>query len=215
MSNRFLVVLLALLIIFGGVIFFTKHKSGGSNSSSSANVAPSNHVEGAGKKNVTLIEYGDFQCPACGAYYPVVKQIVAKYKDDIHFQFRNFPLTSIHKHAFEGSRAAEAADKQGKFWEMHDLLYENQTTWSAESDPTATFVSYAKQLNLDTTKFKQDLQSEAVNDLINADIKEGTKIGANSTPTFVLEGKKIDQNPRSLEEFNKLIDSAIAAKTKQ
>jgi protein-disulfide isomerase len=213
MNSRFAVVIIGLLVIFGGFFVLTKNKSKAPASNTST--APTNHVMGGGKKNVTHVEYGDFECPACGAYYPIVEQVKEKYKDDIHFQFRNFPLSQIHKHAFEGSRAAEAADKQGKFWEMYNLLYQNQKTWSAETDPTNSFVNYAKELGMDTTKFRADMLSQQVNDLINADIREGTKLGANATPTFVLEGKKISTNPRSLEEFNKLIDDAIAAKNKQ
>lgn len=213
MSNRFIAVVVVLLVVFGGVFAIAKHKRSGPVNNTAA--SPTSHIEGGGAKNVTLVEYGDFECPACGAYYPVVSQIFEKYKNDIHFQFRNFPLTQIHRHAFVASRAGEAASKQNKFWEMYDMLYQNQKSWSAESDPTNSFVLYAKQLGLDTVKFKQDMQSQESNDLINADIREGTKLGANSTPTFVLEGKKIENNPRSIDEFNKLIDNAIAAKNKQ
>jgi protein-disulfide isomerase len=213
MSNRFVLIIVGLMIIFGGIFVVTKKKS--TAPPSNTNASPTNHVIGEGKKGVTLVEYGDFECPACGAYYPLVEQVKEKYKDAIHFQFRNFPLTQIHKHAFQGSRAAEAADKQGKFWEMYNLLYQHQKTWSTETDPTNSFVGYATQLGLDTAKFKIDMQSQEVNDLINADMREGSKLGANSTPTFVLDGKKLGQNPRSIEEFNKLIDDAIAAKNKQ
>src|SRR5438128_636467 len=107
MSNRFLVIVIAILVIFGGVFIAIKHKNNGSGNKTNTQVSPTNHVEGDGAKNVTLVEYGDYQCPACGAYYPVVKQVFDKYKTDIHFQFRNYPLTQIHQHAFEGARAAE------------------------------------------------------------------------------------------------------------
>ncbi|GAC1387408.1 MAG: thioredoxin domain-containing protein [Candidatus Saccharimonadales bacterium] len=214
MGNRFIVVIIALLAIFGGVFVLTKHKTAVS-TGTVGNAQPTNHIEGDGTKNVTLVEYGDYQCPACGAFYPVLKQVLEKHKTDIYFQFRNFPLTQIHQHALEAARAAEAAAAQNKYWEMHDLLYENQNNWSTVPDPTATFIGYATQLNLDTTKFRQDMQSERVNNIINADAKAGTALGADSTPTFILDGKKIDKNPRSLDEFNKLIDAEIAAKAKK
>jgi len=209
-SKRFLAILLAIIVVFGGAFYLAKHKSNSAGSSSN-NAQPTNHIEGDGKKNVTLIEYGDYQCPACGQYYPLLKQVFDTYKSDIHFQFRNFPLVQIHKNAFLGARAAEAADKQGKFWEMHDILYEQQQTWGESNDPTSFFIGYASQLGLNIDTFKADMASANVNDLINADIQEGQKLGANSTPTFVLNGKKID-NPHSLDDFNKLIDSAIAGK---
>ena len=202
------------MAVFFGVFFATKHKS--SNGSGGASTTQtSNHVEGENKAGVVLIEYGDYQCPACKAYYPVVKQVVEKHKANIKFQFKNLPLVQIHKHAFEGARAAEAAAKQGKFWEMHDLLYENQDTWTAPTDPVSVLESFAGRLGLNVAQFKTDYASSAVNDVINADYQEATKIGANSTPTFVLNGKKLEQNPNSADAFEKLITDAIAAAQKK
>lgn len=210
MSNRFVIILLAIIVIFAGVFVFNKNKdSKGSSGNSSAQ--PSNHVIGQGKKGVTLIEYGDYQCPACGQYYPIVKQVQEKYNQDIYFQFRNFPLTQIHPNAMVGARAAEATAKQNKFWEMHDTLYEQQQTWSTASNPSTYFEQYAQQLGLNVAQFKQDMASSAVNDTISADIAAAQKAGANGTPTFVLDGKKID-NPQTLDAFNKVIDDAIKAK---
>jgi protein-disulfide isomerase len=211
MNNRFFITILVLIAVFIGAFTFTKQKKEAA-APSVTSTQPTNHVEGAGKSGVVLVEYGDLQCPACAQYYPIVKQVFDKYKDQITFQFRNFPLVQIHPNAFVASRAVEAADKQGKFWEMHDLLYENQEAWGSSKTPTTFFNAYAKQLGLDTAKFQQDMNSQEVNNLINADIAEGKKLGANSTPTFVLDGKKLEPNPRSLEEFNKLIEDAIASK---
>lgn len=212
-SNKFFIIVLASIAIFIGAFFVTKDKSNTGPSGSSSSQT-SNHVKGNAQATVTLVEYGDFQCPACKAYYPIVEQTVEKYKADIKFQFRNFPLVQIHQHAFEGSRAAEAASNQGKFWEMYGLLYENQTAWSSLTDPLPTFVGYAKQIGLDTVKFQTDYASVAVNDVINADYQAAMKIGASSTPTFVLNGKKIDKNPESAEAFEKLITDAIATSKK-
>ena len=207
MSNRFFITLLVVIALVVGIFAFTKQQKG-----AETTAQPTTHTEGSGTSGVVLIEYGDYECPACGQYYPVVKQVAEKYKDQITFQFRNLPLVQLHKNAFAGARAAEAADNQGKFWEMHDLLYENQQTWSAASNPTTIFVGYAKQLGLDEAKFQTDMASQATNDKINADIAESKKLKASATPTFVLEGKKLEQNPSSLDEFNKLIDAAIKAK---
>ncbi len=224
MSKRFLLVLAIIILGFGGIFLVNKDKANAPTGSSSGQT--SNHVFGTGSKGVTLIEYGDFQCPACKAYFPIVKAIKEKYQADIFFQFRNFPLSSIHPNAFAGSRAAEAADKQGKFWEMHDVLYTQQVnataeqpnppeSWNTSSKPLNYFVSYAQQLGMDGEKFTQDYADSSVNDVINADIKVAKEVGADSTPTFVLDGKKIDSNPRDLTSFEKLIDEAIAAKTKE
>ncbi len=213
MSNKFLAIVIAIIIGVGAIFWFTRDKASAPTSGGNNSTQTTNHIMGNGKKNVTLIEYGDYQCPACGAYYPVVKAVVDKYKDDIYFQFRNFPLVSLHQNAFAGARAAEAADKQGKFWQMHDLLYEQQNTWGQASSPKTYFDSYAQQLGLDVTKFDQDYASGEVNDLINADKKAAEALGATGTPTFVLDGKKLDNNPQDQAAFEKLITDAIAAKS--
>ena len=208
MSKRFIIIIAILFLGFVGFLVFNKDKSnapGGNNSSQATN-----HVIGAGKKGVTLVEYGDFQCSACYAYYPVLKDIKKKYGDDITFQFRNFPLTQIHQNAFAAHRAAEAAAKQNKFWEMHDLLYEQQRTWSTSSNVVRIFEDYATQLGLNIDTFKKDYASSEVSAVINADIDAGNKFNINSTPSFVINGKKID-NPKdvTVEGFSKVIDSYI------
>ena len=214
MDKRFLLILAACAVLLGGLFVFTKDKS--STSSSSGNKSRlSNHVYGEGKSGVKLLEYGDFQCPACGAYFPIVKEVKEKYKDQIYFQFRHFPLSQIHPNARAASRSAEAAGKQGKFWEMHDMLYETQSSWEGSSAAVAIFESYAKQIGLNIQKYKTDFASSEVNEIINADFAEGQKLGVEGTPTFYLEGKEITEKPQDIEGFSKLIDQAIANKAKK
>lgn len=208
MSKRFLIILAVLALFFVGFLWFSNSKEAEAPNSGQA----TNHATGAGNKKVTLIEYGDFECPACGAYYPIIEQVKEKYGDDITFQFRHFPLVQIHKNAMVAHRAAEAAGRQGKFWEMYNLLYSQQQSWTASSSAARIMEDYALQLALNMDQFKKDFASESVNDAINADLKAGQALGANSTPTFVLNGKKLDPLPdRSVEAFTKLIDEAIAA----
>ena len=210
MNKQFLVIIVAIVVGLFGVLTLTRHKSStnGQNSSASSSQA-TNHTIGKGEKNVTILEYGDFECPACKAYYPIVQEIKKEYGDKIKFQFRHYPLVQIHKNAFVGSRAAEAAGLQGKFFEMHDLLYEQQDSWSKATDPTTQLTAFATQLGLNVDQFKTDLASEAVANSINADVKAGQAVGVNSTPTFLINGKKVDQNPQTLEDFKKLVDDAI------
>lgn len=211
MDKRFLGIILVIIVGLVGIFALTggnKDKNGSSGSSNS-NAQPTNHVVKAPNSKATLVEYGDFQCPACKSYFPLVQELNATYKDQLTFQFRHYPLVAIHSNAFVGSRAAEAAGKQGKFFEMHDLLYENQDTWSRASNPSAILESYGQQLGLNMEQFKSDMNSAAVADAINADAKAAQGLGATSTPTFVLNGKKIDKNPQSVEDFKKLIDEAI------
>jgi protein-disulfide isomerase len=206
MNKQFFVILTAVVILLIGVFVLTKDEA---SSPSGTTGQVSNHSQGAGNKGVTLIEYGDLQCPACKSYYPLLKEVKKEYGDDITFTFRHFPLIQIHNHAYLAARAAEAAGLQGKFFEMHDLLYESQDSWSALPDPTETFESYATQLNLDLEKFKIDMFSEQVSATINADLEEAKSVGAESTPTFVINGEKLEENPRDLESFKKLIDEKI------
>jgi len=209
MSKEFIAIVVVITGLLVGAFVLTKDKSPGSGESAQAGQV-SNHKVGAGNKKVTLTEYGDFECPACKAYYPIVKELKTSYGDDITFEFRHFPLTQIHQNAFLGSRAAEAAGKQGKFFEMHDLLYENQDVWSKGQNPSSTLETFAKQLGLNVDQFKADLANAETAATINADVKEGQALGASSTPTFAINGKKIDKNPQSIEEFTKLIDDEIA-----
>ena len=215
MDKQFLLVLGVIIAALIGVFAFTKEKAVTPGTDGSGSSQVSNHTVGAGKGGVTLTEYGDFECPACKSYFPIVQEIKKTYGDEIKFEFRHFPLVQIHRNAMLGSRAAEAAGKQGKFFEMHDLLYQNQDAWSKTNTPNTVLDSFAQQLGLNADKFKTDMASEFTLATINADIKAGQALGANSTPTFAINGKKIDKNPQSLDEFKKLIDEEIAKNTKK
>ena len=206
MNSRFSIILVGLVIIFGGILVFNKKDAKSPEGSSDTSVT--NNIKGEGKKKVTLVEYGDFECPACTAYHPVVEQVFAKYKDDITFQYRNFPLRQIHKNAMAAHRSAAAAARQDKFWEMYDQIYQTRDTWSAQADPSGTFRGYAEALKLDMNKYDTDFKGEAVNTEINADIAAGQKLGVTGTPTFFLNGKRIE-NPKDGAAFEKLIEDAI------
>jgi len=205
MDKRFLLILAGLAVLFGGIFWFNKSKA----KTTTTQGTPSNHVIGTNTTGVTLVEYGDYECPACGQFYPIVKEVQKTYANKIAFRFANFPLVQIHPNAMAGARAAEAASLQGKFWEMHDLLYDNQSTWSTGSNPQPYFDQYANSLGLNITKFDQDMNSSAVLGTINADTAEVQALGGSGTPTFVINGKRIDTNPGSLDAFKQLIDQSI------
>jgi protein-disulfide isomerase len=216
MSKQFWAILLVIAAVFIGIIVFSGNKDEKNGGSSSG--TPTNHVEGNTSSKVKLVEYGDYQCPVCGLYYTTVKQVVEKYNDKIAFQFRNLPLPSLHPNAFSAARAAEAAGKQGKYWEMHDQLYVNQQAWSGSTKAKSFFDGYAKNLGLDVKKFDSDFASSAVNNAINADLDAFDKTGdVKATPTFYLNGKKIDlsklvdsSNAPTVDNFSKVIDEALA-----
>lgn len=210
MSKAFWGVIAAILVIFGAVIIVSNHKQ---TTTTSSGAKPTNHVEGNLSSNVKLVEYGDFQCPFCEAYFPTVQTIYNDYKDKISFQFRNFPLVNNHPNAFAAARAAEAAGLQGKYWEMHDMLYDsaNWQAWTPASDPNSYFDSYAQQLGLNVDQFKKDFASSKVNDLITADMNAGNKLNIQGTPTFFLDGKQV-QISNTVESFKKVLDAEIANK---
>ena len=213
MSKQFWGILAVIVLIFVGIFIFSG-RGNGKTSNTASSAKPTEHIEGLGKANVTLVEYGDYECPFCEEYSPIVQQVQQEFNTQIYFQFRNFPLVTIHQNAFAGARAAEAAALQGKFWQMHDALYasSNWQVWSTASDPTPYFTQYAQQLGLNVTKFKQDFASQAVNDTIVADENAGNKLNITGTPTFFLDGKQI-QVAANLPAFEKVINNEIAKKT--
>jgi protein-disulfide isomerase len=210
MSGRFWAIIGVIVAIFVGFLVFGNN--GDKKSSSSNAPSVSSHLKGKLDSNVKLVEYGDFQCTVCGGYYPVMRQVFAAYQGKISFQFRNLPITQLHNNAFAAARAAEAASLQNKFWEMHDLLYENQSAWSASNTPLDYFKQYAKQLGLDSKKFEKDFASSDVNRVINGDVSafKETKNDV-ATPTFFLNGQKLDLR-ELVDETGKPVAEKISAK---
>ncbi len=169
----------------------------------------SDWVKGAplAEATVVLTEYSDFQCPACGAYYPMVKQLGKEFKN-LAIVYRHFPLPQ-HDNARPAAQAAEAAGKQGKFWEMHDMLFENQEFWSVSPNPEEAFNTYAEKLGLDMEKFKTDVKSATAKTKITSDYQSGAS-EVDGTPSFFLNNQKI-KNPRTYEEFRNIIQQAGGA----
>lgn len=207
MDKKFWGILSALVVV--AIILAIIFSGGGS----TTNAKPTEHIEGSAQSGIKLVEYGDFECPICANYFPVVKQVTEAYGGLIQFQFRNFPLTQIHQNALAGARAAEAAGQQGKYWGMHDLLYENnhydqQTGWVVSGNPLNDyFLGYAKQLKLDIAKFKADYSSSKINDRIQADKNAGDKLNVQGTPAFFLNGEQIPNEQLSLQEKGGFIPS--------
>lgn len=149
-------------------------------------------MTGKADAKVKIVEFGDFQCPACAAAAPNLEKLIDEYKgnDQVTFVWRHFPLKSIHQNAEISSEAAQAAADQGKFWEMYKVLYQQQTQWAESPDPLDLLVSYAQQLGLDADKFRTAVSQKQYSDIINTDIKDGEGIGVNSTPSIFINGEK-------------------------
>lgn len=159
----------------------------------------------AGNPNATvhIVEFSDFQCPWCGLAYPVVEQLMTTYGDRVSFEYKQFPLTNLHKFAFHAAEASECANDQGKFWDYYDLLFTHQKELT-----TSDLKDYAKQLGLDTKKFNDCLDSGAKAKYVTADFNEGIGKGVQGTPSFFINGQK--QGNWSYENFSMTIETALA-----
>ena len=160
-------------------------------------VNQADHAQGPADAPITLVEYGDYECPYCGRAYPIVKEIQKRMGDRLRFVFRNFPLNTIHEHAGVAAQAAESAAAQGKFWEMHDLLYEHQHDLA-----DADMVRYALRLGLEVYRFESDLSGEVFAKRVSDDFRGGVRSGVNGTPTFFINGVRFDDSwdPDTLTE---------------
>lgn len=224
------IIILTVLVIVVGVTFALWKRGDGTNSNSAltttntapapvaAGTAPAASNAGATKPNVkvsspvVLEEFGDYQCPPCGQLYPELKQIEKEYAGQVQIVFHHFPLIKIHKNALLAARAAEAARNQNKFWEMHDLLYENQREWAELADAQPVFLSYAKKLNLNLDKFTQDLTSNVIDQKISADIQRGETMGVTGTPTVFLDRQLLNFQATNLEGMRRGINILLERK---
>jgi protein-disulfide isomerase len=201
-----------LVVIIGGLIgLFVAMNSGadtpGKATDPAALIQKDSHKQGAG--SVQLVEFGDYQCPACGKAYPIVKQLQKDYDGKLTFYFRNYPLTQLHPNAMAAANAAEQAADLGKFWEMHDKLYESQADWSELSASAAAdkFADYAKGLGIDGNKVKQAATDSLFKDRIAQDVADGDAQKVQATPTFFVNGKAIETNDYA--SIKAAIDAAL------
>ena len=155
-------------------------------------------------QKVHILKYSDYQCPACKAYIPLQEQLKAEFGDMIEIEYRYFPLEG-HQFAHLAARSAEAARQQGKFEEMHDLIFQYQEQWS-QGGAREYFFDFAEQIGLDMEQFEEDLKSEEVHQTVESQRQEGIRRTVNSTPTFFLNGQKLRQNPRSYEQFKAIVE---------
>jgi protein-disulfide isomerase len=191
------------VVVLGGLIYLSGKNKVEVNNIDTNKIQPAvpqsgqiaDHVFGKADSKVMLVEYGDFQCPGCGSAYPIIKAVSEKYKDQLAFVFRNFPLTAAHPNARAAAATAEAAGLQGKYWEMHNMLYENQNTWKSITDKERAgfFEGYATTLGMNVDTFKVDYAGKNVNQKISFDQALGRKLKVSGTPTFYLNGKEVDQ----------------------
>src|SRR5687767_3337240 len=225
----FIIILGVLGVAVGSVVYLTRSNSGSmagvnaNQSSSSSQPTPQPtlkpartgvagaepaHTHGPANAPVKIEEFGDFECPPCGLFHPILKQMHDEFGDKLQVIFREFPLAN-HNHAIPAASAAEAAGMQGKFWEMHALIFENQNQWKTQFDVRPTFEGYAKQIGLDVERYKRDLTSDRVEQRIFLDGKRARSMGVNSTPTVFLNGREVPFQSLPADTLRVLIDNEL------
>ena len=170
------------------------------------------HAIGVPTAPVTLEEFGDFQCPPCAMVHPVLKMMEKEYGQQLRVIFREYPLVPTHAHALTAARSAEAAGLQGKFWEMHDLIYENQTGWKDAFDARPIFEGYATKIGLDLERYRRDLSSQVVEQRIFLDGKRAHSLGVSGTPTVFINGRELPFESLAPERLRVVIKDELAAK---
>lgn len=165
-------------------------------------VTPEDHAQGSADAQVTLVEYGDYECPHCGRAYPIVKRLQKRFGERLRFVFRNFPLSEMHPNAEAAAEAAEYANAQGKFWEMHDLLFENQ-----ERLGMPLYTELARVLEISPAALRQSLEDQEYRSRVRADFNGGIRSGVNGTPTFFINRRRHD-GPFDFEDLAGAIENA-------
>ncbi len=185
MKNPWVVIGLVTIALFAAAFYF----AGEAKESNNEGIEIITHVKGNPDASVVLEEFSDFQCPACRAAFPFVTEIVQQYGEQLRFEYKHFPIERIHPYAIQAAAAAEAAGQQGKFFEFHDLLFDNQDQWSPSATPNVFFQQYAEQLELNMDQFKRQSNASVLREKARTEMAEGRDRGVTETPTFFLNGE--------------------------
>jgi protein-disulfide isomerase len=174
--------------------------------------AESMHIRGNVDAPVTLEEFGDFQCPPCGGISVFLDELVKEYEPNLRIVFRNFPL-QMHEHAREAALAAEAAGLQGRFWEMHDLLYREQASWSKADNTRELFESYAGMIGINVDQFKKDMEGEKARERVDSDQERANSLGVKVTPDVFINDRQLGPTDKTPEGLRAAIDAALKEKS--
>lgn len=204
MKNPWVIIGIIVVILVGGSVWYSGYAAEKNNEGV---VTGTRHIKGPADAQVTLLEYSDFQCPACNAFQPVIQDVLNDFGDAVAFEYRHFPLSAIHPYAEQAARAAEAAGQQGKFFEYHDKLFAEQATWSKGPNPSAYFMRYAEELDLDLEQFGRQMRSTLLRDEVQADAADARAEQLTGTPTFFLNGVRM--NIETYQDFYQQIALAV------
>jgi len=203
MKNPWVAIGVVVVVLLGGSVWYSMSVEKTYNEG----ITFSEHTTGGANAKATLVEYSDYQCPACGQFEPIVEDILKQYGDQLKFEYKNFPLIQIHPFAEAAAVAAEAAGQQGKYFEFHNMLFAKQSEWTSGMSPSTYFSKYAQELGMDVKKFEQHERAGMIKDKVKADYKAAMALGLTSTPTFFLNGKKMEIT--SIDAFKAEIAAAI------
>jgi len=205
------VIVLAVGVAAGAAVFLSRNAvSSPENPATPAHVEikGGDHFRGPETAQLTLVEFGDYQCPSCGAYHPFVKEVMSRYPQKLRLEFHHYPLISIHPNSMAAAMAAEAAGEQGHYWEMHDALFEHQQEWAGSPNAQELFVSLASHLGLDTNKFMQSMKSPALQEKILKDVAQAQDLKVQAVPTFFINGEQTHIK-LSMEDFVQVIEDHL------
>jgi formate-nitrite transporter family protein len=211
MAKPLIIIVIAVIIAGGAAMVLTKQSSGTAESSTAGSgTVPKGGGRFRGPENapITLMEFGDFQCPTCGVYAPMVLEVLKRFPTQVRLEFHHFPLVQLHPNAMNAALAAESAGDQGHYWEMHDMIFAHQEDWSRLQNAESQFMVYAGQLGLNVNQFMQSMRAPDVQSRVLQDVVRARDANINSVPTFYINGEKI-QNPANVDEFSKVLQEHL------
>ena len=206
------VIIIAVAVAAGAAVYLSRQPDEPANTASSTpthvDIKGGGHFRGPENAQVTLVEFGDYQCPSCGAFHPIVQEVLHRYPTQVRLEFHHFPLVTVHPNTMLASQAVEAAGEQGKYWEMHDAVFEHQMEWAGSPNPEPIFITLASGIGLDINKFMQALRSPEIQQRILKDVERGQDAKVEATPTFFIDGQQIHVR-LSIEDFVQAIESHL------
>lgn len=210
-TKPLIVIVLAVGVATAAAVFFARRAALVDQSQAEpVSIQGGGHFRGPADAKITLVEFGDYQCPSCGAYFPVVKELLARYPRQLRLEFHHYPLVSIHPNAMVAATAVEAAGEQGKYWEMNDLVMGNQEEWSQSPNPETEFLAYANRIGLDPNAFMQAMRSPAIQDRILQDVVRAREAKVEAVPAFFIDGRLL-RVPLSINAFVDVIEARLHA----
>jgi protein-disulfide isomerase len=209
-----LVIILAISVAAGAAVFLSREPGETSTADTNTTVAPSltgGRFLGPENAELTLVEFGDYQCPYCAAFHPFVKEILNRYPKQLRLEFHHFPLLSIHPNSVAASKAAEAAGEQGRYWEMHDALFEYQNEWASRPDPKPVFAALANRIGINGTILLQTMENPGIQARVLRDVEQGDKAGVQAVPAFFIGGRQVPIK-LSMDDLVQVIEAHLQKK---